>query len=180
MEEERRLGLFPGTFDPITNGHLQIIRRGCKLFDHLVVAIGRNPEKRELFTVDERLEMIETIVADLAPRVSVDTYSDLTADYAQRMGATAVLRGLRNATDLHFEFQLALTNRVVAEVETVFIMTDDTHAFTSSSLIRQVAAAGDVERLERLLPKVVVDRLKQKKADLGGSIPSQRVDGFTD
>ncbi len=163
MSEHRKIGLFPGTLDPPTNGHLDVIRRGRTLFDHLIVAVGRNPAKPELFSMHERQEMLNELVADLDD-VEVQTYQSLTVDYAREVGATAILRGLRNVTDLNFEFQLALTNRAVTDIETIFIMTGESYAFTSSSLIRQIASAGDVDRLHRLLPPLVLERIKQKKA----------------
>ena len=179
MDQSPTIGLFPGTFDPITNGHLDVIRRGRKLFGHLIVAIAQNPAKHELFSIDERSEMIREILeVEADQNVSVDTYRGLTVDYAQRVGATAILRGLRNVTDLNFEFQLALTNRAVADIETIFIMTGETYAFTSSSLIKQIAAGGNIDRLHRLLPSLVLKRLKHKKHELGEAIRSIRVDGF--
>ena len=162
MDHAAKTALFPGTFDPITNGHLDVIRRGQKLFDHLVVAIGLNPTKRELFTIEERREMIGRIIGDLCPGAQVDTYSGLTVDYAKQIGATVILRGLRNVTDLHHEFQLALTNRAVADIETVFIMTGERYGFTSSSLIKQIAAGGGIDRLHRLLPEPVIEKLREK------------------
>jgi pantetheine-phosphate adenylyltransferase len=169
-----RIGLFPGTFDPITNGHVDVIRRGRVLFDKLIVAIGKNPAKSELFSVDERLDMIRQILDDCGPSVEVTTFAGLTVDYARSIGATAILRGLRNVTDLNFEFQLALTNRAVADIETAFIMTGEMYAFTSSSLIKQIASAGDIDRLHRLLPPLVIELMRKKKDQLGG----MRTDGF--
>jgi pantetheine-phosphate adenylyltransferase len=166
MSDGHRIAIFPGTFDPITNGHLDVIRRGCDLFDHLIIAIGRNPGKIELFTPSERVAIIRDLFADMGLDAGVESYEGLTADYAKKIGATAIIRGLRNATDMHFEFQLALTNRLVAEIETVFIMTDDAHGFTSSSLIKQIAAAGDVTRLHRLLPDRVIEELKSRREQL--------------
>jgi pantetheine-phosphate adenylyltransferase len=174
MASPPRIGLFPGTFDPITNGHVDVIRRGQGIFDKLVVAIGKNPAKAELFTVEERQSMISRILADCGPTVEVTTYTGLTVDYAKAIGATAILRGLRNVTDLNFEFQLALTNRAVAEIETVFIMTGENYAFTSSSLIKQIASAGDIDRLHLLLPPLVIELMRKKKDQLGG----MRTDGF--
>ena len=110
--------------------------------------------------------------------MEVHKYRGLTVDYALHVGAGAIVRGLRNVTDLNFEFQLALTNRAVADIETVFIMTGETYAFTSSSLIKQIAAGGDVDRLHRLLPPLVLDRLKLKKNELGDAFSSIRIDGF--
>lgn len=173
-----KIGLFPGTFDPITNGHVDVIQRGRVLFDTLIVAIGHNPMKQEMFTLDERLDMTRELLSNGLDNVVVETYKGLTVDYARQIGATAILRGLRNVTDLNFEFQLALTNRAVAEIETVFIMTGETYAFTSSSLIRQIAAGGDVGSLHRLLPPAVLERLKEKKKNLGAKMSSIREDWF--
>jgi len=180
MSSRQTIGLFPGTFDPLTNGHLDIIRRGQKLFDGLIVAVGRNPAKRALFSTQERVEMIEAVLRELAIEATVEPYDSLTADYAQQVRATAILRGLRNSTDLHHEFQLALTNRAVADVETVFIMTGDAYAFTSSSLIKQIAAGGNIDRLHRLLPKMVIERLKEKKRTLGRRFASTPPEMFDD
>ncbi|BAM04290.1 phosphopantetheine adenylyltransferase [Phycisphaera mikurensis NBRC 102666] len=168
------MGLFPGSFDPLTNGHLDVIHRGRHLFDELVVAIGRNPAKREVFSVDERIAMIGRLVA--GTNVRVDAFAGLTVDYARDIGAVAILRGIRNVTDLNFEFQLALTNRAIADVETVFIMTGEVHAFTSSTLIKQIASAGDTSRLAKLLPPEVLEKLEEKKRALGGKLPWRHVD----
>jgi pantetheine-phosphate adenylyltransferase len=180
MGQHLKIGLFPGTFDPITNGHLDVIRRGRLLFDELIVAVGHNPDKRELFTMAERADMIRRLVEEIGDNVRVDMFQGLTVDYAKRAGATAILRGLRNVADLHHEFQLALTNRAVAGIETVFIMTGELYGFTSSSLIKQIAAGGDIESMHRLLPPLVISRLKEKKKLLGEEIARLRVDGFRD
>ena len=158
-----KIGVFPGQFDPITNGHLDVIRRGAVLFDELIVAVGINPEKRELFTLDERLRMIKSLLKDV-PGCRVEKYSGLTVDFVRQSKSKAILRGIRDVSDLRYEFQLALANRAVGGVETVFIMTGDQHALTSSSLIRQVVAlGGDVRQLASLLPPVVIERLKEKQ-----------------
>lgn len=154
--------LFPGQFDPITNGHLDVISRGIKVFDELVVAVGINPEKRELFSLDERVEMVAELLRGTRG-VRVEKYSGLTVDFARQVGATAILRGIRDVSDLRYEFQLALANRAVGGVETVFIMTGDQYALTSSSLIRQVVSlGGDVGALAGLLPELVIQRLRRK------------------
>jgi pantetheine-phosphate adenylyltransferase len=159
----KRTGVFPGQFDPITNGHLDVIRRGVRLFDELIVAVGINPEKRGLFTLDEREEMIRQLLKDI-PGTRVTKYSGLTADFVKEVRATAILRGIRDGSDLRYEFQLALANRAVGAVETVFIMTGDEYALTSSSLIRQVVAlGGDVKSLASVLPQLVIDRLRDKQ-----------------
>lgn len=176
MKDDIRTAIFPGTFDPITNGHLDVIKRGQSLFDRVVVAIGHNPAKREIFNLNERRDMISAILANEAPRVIVETYKGLTVDYARKIGATVILRGLRNVTDLHYEFQLALTNRAVADIETVFIMSGEAYGFTSSSLIKQIAAGGDIERLHRLLPPIALEALKEKKRLSGGKLAWQQTD----
>ena len=158
-----RIALFPGTFDPLTNGHLDIIRRGQGLFDQLIVAIGTNPAKTELFTIAEPEDLLRRIIDGAAINVEVVSYRGLTVDYARRRGAAVILRGLRNAADLAHEFQLALTNRAIADLETVFIMSGEPYGFTSSSLIKQIPAGGDIGRLSRLLPPEVVEALKAKE-----------------
>ncbi|HDS85483.1 MAG TPA: pantetheine-phosphate adenylyltransferase [Phycisphaerales bacterium] len=151
--------IFPGSFDPITNGHLDVIRRGNKLFSHLIVAVGQNPDKEELFTKDERVAMIRELVADM-PRVSVESYDCLTVEFAARKHANVMLRGLRNLTDVEYEFQLAMTNRTVAGIETVFVMTSEEYGYVNSTMVRQLALlGGDVSKL---IPPAVFARLKEK------------------
>lgn len=157
-----RVGVFPGQFDPITNGHLDVIHRGLKLFDELIVAVGINPDKKEMFSFEERVEMIREILKD-TPNIRVEQYAGLTVDFVRRVRATAILRGIRDVSDLRYEFQLAMANRAVGGVETVFIMTGDQYALTSSSLIRQVVAlGGNVDQLKTLLPPLVVERMHAK------------------
>jgi pantetheine-phosphate adenylyltransferase len=157
-----RVGVFPGQFDPITNGHLDVIHRGLKLFDQLIVAVGINPDKKDMFTIEERVEMNHQLLKD-TPNVRVETYTGLTVDFVRRMRATAILRGIRDVSDLRYEFQLAMANRAVGGVETVFVMTGDQYALTSSSLIRQVVAlGGDVRQLKAVLPELVIERLLAK------------------
>lgn len=179
--KSEKIGLFPGTFDPMSNGHLDVIRRGQRLFDRLIVAVGKNPAKREVFTTDERVEMIDELVThECGPGVEVAAFSGLTVDFAKQVGAIAILRGIRNVTDLNFEFQLALTNRAIADVETVFIMTGEVHAFTSSTLIKQIASGGDIDRLAPLMPPLILQKLKDKKDALGGALPWAHVDHLKD
>src|SRR5215204_6373616 len=168
-----KIGVFPGQFDPITNGHLDVIRRGVHLFDELIVGVGINPEKRELFTLDERVRMIRSLLKDDAG-VRVEQYTGLTVDFVRHSKATAILRGIRDVSDLRYEFQLALANRAVGGVETVFIMAGDQHALTSSSLIRQVVAlGGDVKQLHGLLPDLVVKRLREVQKQYLKSTPPE-------
>ena len=162
-----RRAVFPGQFDPITNGHLDVIRRGLKLFDELIVAVGVNPDKRELFTLDERVGLIADLLED-EPAAKVQKFTGLTMDFVKSVNATTILRGIRDATDLRYEFQLAMANRAVGGVETVFVMTADQYALTSSSLIRQVVQlGGNVKQLKPLLPPNVISALTHK-AKRGG------------
>ncbi|MGA2915995.1 MAG: pantetheine-phosphate adenylyltransferase [Sedimentisphaerales bacterium] len=156
--------VFPGSFDPITNGHLDVINRGIKLFDELIVAVGKSPLKDQLFTLDERVEMIKPLVADI-PGVSVQSYDCLTVEYAASVGATAMLRGLRNLTDVQYEFQLAMTNRAVAGIETVFVMTSEQYGFTSSTMIREIARLGG--NISNLIPQEVYEKLQKRLTEIG-------------
>ncbi|HUS74162.1 MAG TPA: pantetheine-phosphate adenylyltransferase [Sedimentisphaerales bacterium] len=151
--------IFPGSFDPITNGHLDVINRAIKLFDELIIAVGRSPVKNQLFTPEERVEMIAELMADM-PGVSVESFDGLTVEYAADKKADVILRGLRSLTDVQYEFQLAMTNRAVTGIETVFVMTSEQYGFTSSTLIRQVASLGG--NLSNLIPENVRNRLQQR------------------
>src|SRR3954462_13888270 len=143
------LALYPGSFDPIPFGHLDVIGRGRTLFDELIVAVGRNPGKDSLFTPDERVEMVQALVADLLRKtpadapVSVLPFEGLTVDFARSVNATVLLRGVRNLSDLQYEVQQAVTNREVAGLETAFVVAGQSFAYTSSSLIKQITALGD-------------------------------------
>jgi len=156
-------GVFPGTFDPVTNGHIDLIRRGMKFVDELIVAVGHNPEKKALFTPDERIEMIRELVSDLK-NVRVEAYEGLTAEFVQEVGANIILRGIRDNVDLHFELQQANINMAIGGVETIFLLTQDQYALTSSTYIKQIVALGmnDVQRLSRLVPPNVAQRLHDK------------------
>lgn len=166
------LAVYAGSFDPITLGHLDVLRRARRLFDGIVLGIGRNPEKPSLFTPEERQEMAQILVDEMLEAepngctVRVERYSGLTVDFARSVGAAAILRGIRNITDLAAETQLAITNRQVADIETVFIVTGEAYAFTSSSLITQIAAlGGPLDRLSTIVPKMVIDRMRIKRDD---------------
>jgi len=161
MTEKHVRAIFPGSFDPLTNGHWDVIHRGMKLFDELVIAVGRSPVKNQLFTPEERVEMIsELIDKELMPGVSVESFDGLTVEYAARKKADVILRGLRSLTDVQYEFQLAMTNRAVTGIETVFIMTSERYGFTSSTLIREVASLGG--DLSNLIPQNIHERLKKR------------------
>ncbi len=158
--------IFPGSFDPITNGHLDVINRGMKLFDELIVAVGRSPVKNQLFTPPERVEMIAELIDDM-PGVTVEGFDGLTVEYATQKKADVILRGLRSLTDVQYEFQLAMTNRAVAGIETVFIMTSEQYGFTSSTLIREIASLGG--DLSNLIPQNVHERLQQRIKERPGT-----------
>jgi pantetheine-phosphate adenylyltransferase len=155
--------VFPGVFDPITNGHLDLIERGREFVGELVIAVGHNPEKKELFTADERVEMIRELVFDM-DNVRVETYEGLTAEFVQRIGASIMIRGIRDNVDLHYELQQANINMAVGGVETIFLMTRDQFALTSSTYIKQIVELGcqDLDRLSRLVPPSVAERLRKK------------------
>ncbi len=152
--------LYPGTFDPPTNGHVDLIQRGSKLFDHLTVAILVNPVKNPLFTVEERVQMLEEVVAPLG-NVSVATFDGLMVDFARRQGSSAVLRGIRAISDYEHEFQMALMNRRLApEIETVFLQPAGRYSFVSSRMVKEVFSfGGDVSGL---VPPNVLKRLRER------------------
>jgi pantetheine-phosphate adenylyltransferase len=162
MQRSHVRALFPGSFDPFTNGHLDVIDRARKLFDEVIIAVGHNPVKDELFTPEERVVMIRELVKD-RPRVFVESFNSLTVEFAIARKANVIIRGLRNLTDVQYEFQLAMTNRAIAGVETVFIMTSEQYGFTSSTLIREVAnLGGDVSAL---VPAFIYEKLKARLAE---------------
>jgi len=142
-----RIAVFPGTFDPITLGHLDLIRRGCRLYEQLIVGVGENPEKSSMLKASQRMEIVRQVVGELG-NVRVEGYAGLTVDFARRCGAGVLLRGIRDAADLHIEAAIAHTNRQVSGVETVFMLPAPQYAFISSRLVRQIAqAGGDVSGL---------------------------------
>ncbi|MHC4715749.1 MAG: pantetheine-phosphate adenylyltransferase [Planctomycetota bacterium] len=154
-----RTAVFPGTFDPATKGHIDVIERGARLFESLIVAVGDNPEKESLFSQAERAEMIAELVAGY-PNVRVETYRGLTVTFAREAGADVILRGVRNTADLQFELEMAHTNRAATGIETVFVVTSPQYAFLSSSLIRQIAAGGG--DVSALVPESVARRMRDK------------------
>lgn len=157
-----KTAIYPGTFDPITNGHVDIIERGLAIFDHLIIAIALNPKKAPLFSIDERIEMIEESLGR-HPKVTVETFSGLLVEEAERRKARVILRGLRAVSDFESEFQMALMNRNLNhKVETVFMMTGEAYSYLSSSVVREIASLGG--SVEGLVPKIVSERLKEKFA----------------
>jgi pantetheine-phosphate adenylyltransferase len=152
--------IYPGSFDPPTNGHLDLIARGSKIFAHLVVAILRNPEKAPLFSVSERRLMLETLTRDFK-NVSVDTFDGLTVTYAAERNATAVLRGIRAISDYEYELQMALMNRKLhPDLETVFMMPAEQFSYISSKLVRELVQLG--APVKDLVPEMVEQRLREK------------------
>src|SRR5205823_682114 len=152
--------IYPGSFDPPTNGHLDLIERGSKIFDELVVAILRNPDKDPLFSLGERRRMLEALTAEFH-NVRVDTFDGLTVDYAAKMKASAVLRGIRALSDYEYELQMALMNRKLQpNLETVFMMPAEQYSYLSSRLVREVAQLGG--SIEGLVPQMVEQRLREK------------------
>lgn len=160
-ETDETIAVYPGTFDPITMGHLDIIHRGLNLFDRVVIAVAVNVAKQPLFSCAERLQMIRDCFPDSEQRVEVDTVEGLLVDYAYRKGAKAIIRGLRAVSDFDYEFQLALMNRrIEREVETVFLMTGFRWIYISSTIIKEAARyGGDVSGL---VPDHVCEKLREK------------------
>lgn len=154
-----RKAIYPGTFDPITYGHLDIIKRSVRLFDHVVVAVSSNPSKNPLFTTEERVALIKE-VCDIN-NVSIDSFNGLLVDYAETQGATALIRGLRAVSDFEYEFQMALVNRKLSEkLSTVFLMPHEQYTHLNSSIVREVASFhGDVSPY---VPPAVVRELERK------------------
>jgi len=152
-----RVAVFPGTFDPITLGHVDVIARGAGLFDELIVGVGDNPEKRCLLALGERAEIVRQCTEALG-NVRVESYRGLTVDFACRCGAEVILRGIRDAADLHMETAIANTNRQVSGIETVFILPSPECAFISSGLVRQIAQGGG--DISSLVPPQVLGHLK--------------------
>ena len=157
-----KTAIYPGSFDPITNGHLDVIKRASNLFGKVIVAVIRNPEKSHNFPLNDRLAMLKKAAAKF-DNVTVDSFDGLLVDYARRKKASAVIRGLRAVSDFDYEFQMALTNRQMApEIETIFFMTDYKYSYLSSSFVKQIAAlGGDVSGM---VPAAVAERLKKKGA----------------
>ncbi|EFR99484.1 pantetheine-phosphate adenylyltransferase [Listeria seeligeri] len=157
---EEKIAVIPGTFDPITNGHLDIIERAAKIFDVLYVSVLNNSSKKPLFNVEERMEMIKQVTAHL-PNVQVESASGLTVDYAAMRGATAIVRGLRAVSDFEYEMQIASMNRTLnATIETFFVMTNTKYSFLSSSMVKEVAQyQGDISEL---VPDIVNQAIKAK------------------
>jgi len=156
------LAVYPGSFDPLTNGHVDIITRGARLFDRIVVAILVNAEKSPLFTMEERVDIARDVFKNV-PNVEVDTFHGLLVDYVERRKAQVIVRGLRAVSDFEYEFQMALMNqRLNGKIETIFMMPAEQYTYTSSRLIKEVFRLGG--RVHGLVPDMVEDRLRKKIA----------------
>lgn len=156
----KRTAIYPGSFDPVTNGHLDILERGLILFDKVIIAILVNPEKKALFSIEEREEMLNTSTENMG-NVEIDTFGGLLVDYAAQKNAHAVLRGMRAVSDFEYEFQMALMNRKLnRSIQTVFLMTGLRWIFTSSSIIKEAAQFGG--RIDEMVPPCVNKKLSEK------------------
>jgi len=154
--------MYPGTFDPFTNGHNDLVRRACRIFDHVVVAIAANPGKTPLFTLEQRVDLARRVLADV-PNVEVKGYTGLTVDFARQQGLNVIMRGLRAVSDFEFEFQLATMSRHLnGEVETVFLTPTEQFNFISSTLIREIASLGG--KVGEFVHPIVAEALKNKFA----------------
>jgi len=154
------IALYPGTFDPVTLGHIDIVKRARKIFSSLIVAVSENPQKNPLFSVEERIELIRKATADI-DGITVTWFNDLTARYARSINASVIIRGLRAVSDFEFEFQMALMNRKIEPlVETVFLMPNEKYSYLSSSLIKDIARRGG--DISCFVPEIVGARLQEK------------------
>ena len=159
-----RHAIFPGSFDPPTNGHLDIIKRSLPLFDEMIIAVLNNPDKKPMFSVEERCNLIREILPSVKNgncEITVDSFSGLTADFAKRSGATAIVRGIRAVSDYEYELRMALMNRrLEPSIETVFLMAAEEYSYVSSDLMKQVFVLGG--RVEGLIPTIVEERMREK------------------
>lgn len=157
--------IYPGTFDPITNGHIDILQRSLRIFDHIILGIGPNPKKTALFSLDERMQMVKEAVKEV-PNVSVEAFDGLLVDFAKKNGASVIIRGLRALSDFEYEFQMALMNRKLDDkIETVFLMPSEEYSYLTSSIIKVVSSFnGDISPL---VPKhvhaMLIDKFKYRK-----------------
>lgn len=156
-----RIAVYPGSFDPVTNGHLDIIRRASRIYDRLIVGVLNNPSKKTpMFSVEERISMIREVTADI-PNVEVDSFTGLLVDFAKAKGAEVIVKGLRTVADFEYEFQMALLNKALnPEYETVFLMTDTKYSYISSSMVKELAGfRGD---LTGLVPEAIISKIRDK------------------
>lgn len=156
----KKIAIYPGTFDPITNGHVDLIQRGLRIFDQIIVAVAMNPKKTSLFTVEERVRMAEEAVKGLGD-VKVESFDGLLMDYARGKGASAIIRGLRAVSDFEYELQMALMNRRLdSEIETVFMMPSEEYSYLTSSIVKEVASLNGSTK--GLVPEIVEKEFRKK------------------
>lgn len=161
-----KIAVYPGSFDPITNGHLDIIKRASQIFDRLIVSVMFNPSKNPVFSPDERVNMIREVTKDY-PNVEVDSSSELLVEYAQKKGASVIVKGLRAVSDFEHEFQMALTNRKLnRNIETVFLTTNYRYLYLSSSIVREVGMLGG--DIDDFVPAEILDQVKEKLKEVKG------------
>jgi|SRR3989338_3003414 len=155
-----KTAVYPGSFDPVTNGHIDVIERALKIFDKVIVVIGDNPDKKPAFTTKERVDMLKESTKHLK-NIEIDSFSGLLLDYVKSKGSKIIIRGLRAVSDFEFEFQRALLNRVVdGDVETIFIMTKENYVYLNSSIVKEMAMFKG--KVNGLVPKIVEEKLKEK------------------
>jgi pantetheine-phosphate adenylyltransferase len=157
----KHIAVYPGTFDPVTNGHIDLVERSLRIFDELIVAVAANPKKQPLFSLEERIELFRRVVTRYRRRVRIEGFDGLLVDYVKRKKAVGIIRGLRAVSDFEYEMQMALMNRRLdSDIETVFLMPNEEYSFITSTIVREAASyGGDVSSL---VPKVVVEKLKKK------------------
>jgi pantetheine-phosphate adenylyltransferase len=163
-----KIAVYPGSFDPVTNGHLDIVERGAGLFDKLIVAVAKNPGKAPLFTVEERIVMLKKSLSHLS-NVEISCFKGLLVDFARLQQATAILKGLRALSDFEYEFQMASVNRKIGDIETVFMMTGNEYAYLSSSAVKEVASLGGC--VKGFVPTHVVEMLTEKYKQMKTDFP---------
>ncbi len=169
-----RIAIYPGTFDPITNGHIDVVQRSLNIFDKVIMAVSNNPEKKPLFTLEERIEMIREAIGTWE-RFEVDSFQGLLVNYAVQRKATTIIRGIRAVSDFEYEFQMALMNRRLnPSVETVFMMPNGEYSFLSSRIVKEVSSLGG--SVKGLVPEIVEKKLREKFKALHNQslIPSSR------
>ncbi len=156
----KKVAIYPGSFDPFTRGHINIIERGVKVFDEIIVAVAHNVSKKTIFTLEERVEIIREIFLD-RPEIKVDYFEGLLVEYAKKVGTNIVLRGMRTVSDFEYELQMALSNKTLyPELETVFMVTESMYSHISSSLIKEIVTLGGSVR--QMVPEIVEEKLREK------------------